>query len=135
MCYKPPILQHWPHFQVSKVDAYRNGPQLNQMGVRVSLTCTKDCCLAQYPKQACRKDVPTRAHAAELLLAMLRDRHAECIADRDCWNKGETSAAPTAFSHISGVQRKVSELHAARQREGAEHQNLRAAMAAVTAAA
>eukprot|EP00966_Prymnesium_polylepis_P181266 4198586-Prymnesium_polylepis.1 len=79
--------------------------------------------------------MPTRAHAAEVLLETVREQHAECIRLREQWNQGDSSAASSAFSYISEVQRKSSEVQAALGREAEEHQRVRAAKAAVDVAA
>jgi hypothetical protein len=118
---------------VSTVNPFRRGAKANQQGVQVTLTC--NCHLQSKAMRRCSAAVPTRAHAAELLLADVTAKHAECIRDRDRWSEGETSAAPTAFSHISEVQRKASEVAAACQREAEQQQKVRAAKKAVEAAA
>ena len=121
---------------VKKVNCFcRGSGSKKRSGVQVTLNCTEDCCQQQQPIQGCSAAIPSRAHAAELLLAALQREHAECIRDRNRWNEGETSAAPTAFSHIGDVQRKASEVAAARQREAEEHRKMRAAREAVAAAA
>ena len=47
---------------------FRYGAALNQNGVKVNLNCTMDCKGMRQTKQGCRRDVPTRAQAAEILL-------------------------------------------------------------------
>jgi hypothetical protein len=121
---------------VSKVNFFVRGQGTSKRrGVQVSLNCTSDCCLPQQPIQGCSAAIPTRAHAAEILLATVNQQHAECIRDRARWSKGETSTAPTAFTHIGEAQRKATEVAAARQREAEQHQRVAAATSAVEAAA
>ena len=119
---------------VTKVDAFSRGRRPNDNGVRVNLSCTSDCKQQQQPQMRCRKDVPTRAHVAELLYTAISESHTECIQDRTRWNQGESSSAPTAFTHITSVRRKASEVEAAEQREKAHHAEVIAAKAAVEAA-
>ena len=119
---------------VTKVDAFSRSKQPNDNGVRVSLNCTSDCKNHAYPQLRCRKDVPTRAHVAELLYTTISESHAECIQDRTRWARGEPSSAPTAFTHITSVRRKASEVEAADQREKAHHAEVVAAKKAVVAA-
>ena len=99
---------------VKSVKPFSYGKGLSQNGVQVNLNCTQDCNGSSQPRHACRKDVPTRAQAAEQLLATLVETHAECIADRNRWNRGETSTAPTALSHISTAQYSTVRLSVAR---------------------
>ena len=121
------------------VKLFRYGRALNQQGVQVNLNCAMGCGCHRQPRYHCRRDVPTRAHAAELLLHSLTENHAECIADRTRWQDGAASnaaasTAPTALSHITGVQRRASEVLAAQNREKGQHQATLAAKAALQVA-
>ena len=121
---------------VSKVNFFCRGQGTNKRtGVVVTLNCTEDCCKHHQKIVACSATIPTRAHAAEKLLAAVIEEHAECIRDRTRWSKGETSTAPTAFSHIGEVQRKASEVAAAKQREKEHHRQVVALEDAMKAAA
>ena len=72
-----------------------------------------------------------KGDAAEVLLATVMTDHAECIRDRVRWNKGETTTAPTTFTHIAEAQRKTSEVAAAKQREAEEHRKVQMAKEAI----
>ena len=119
---------------VRRVNAFRYNTQPSGRGVQVTLNCTGDCKQQDRPQQRCRSDIPTRAQAAELLLAEVREHHAECIRDRMRWCQGEPSVAPNAFTHITEVKRKASEVEAADSRVKACHQDVAKAKAAVDAA-
>jgi hypothetical protein len=126
---------------------FSKGSQLKQNGVRLNLNCTNDCCGTQQPVKYCSKTVPTRAHAAELLLASITADHADCIETRRRWwqkagetpgeTSGESSNAATSsslFSHLGAVQRTSAELTAAKLREKEEHSSVVKAKEAVAAA-
>ena len=119
---------------VTTVNAFDRGGGGANRGVRVSLNCTGDCKKKDRPQQRCNAQISTRAHAAEILLSVVTNEHAECIRDRMRWCQGEPSAAPTAFTHIAEAKRKASAVEAASTRVKSCHQDVITAKAVVQAA-
>jgi hypothetical protein len=111
------------------------GSRLNQTTVRAALTCGKhwylQCGAAQQKTrcaQHCSGDIPTAAHAAEVLMARLTTDHGKCIEYLTRQDAGSTAGTSTfelatcAFNRMSQVQRLASEASAAKTREEEAHQ-------------